>query len=125
MDSGGGSGIALTHLNDQMLAQDALRRRSTNSGWIREMAHASIRSSPSRLDSIQRKSIPVLFFIHGGPEGAWGETWSYRWNPHIFASQGYLVVMPNPRGSTGYGQRFIDDINGDWGGKAYDDIMAV
>ena len=71
------------------------------------------------------KKYPVLFLIHGGPQGAWGETWSYRWNPQVFASAGYLVVMPNPRGSTGYGQKFIDDINGDWGGKAYDDIMAV
>jgi len=71
------------------------------------------------------KKYPVLLLIHGGPQGAWGETWSYRWNPQIFASAGYLVVMPNPRGSTGYGQKFIDDINGDWGGKVYDDIMAV
>jgi len=71
------------------------------------------------------KKYPVLFLIHGGPQGAWGETWSYRWNPQVFASAGYLVVMPNPRGSTGYGQKFIDDINGDWGGKVYDDIMAV
>ncbi len=43
----------------------------------------------------------------------------------MFASAGYVVVMPNPRGSTGYGQKFIDDINGDWGGKVFDDIMAV
>jgi dipeptidyl aminopeptidase/acylaminoacyl peptidase len=67
----------------------------------------------------------VLFLIHGGPQGAWGESWSYRWNPQIFANAGYLVVMPNPRGSTGYGERFTDEINGDWGGRAYDDIMAV
>ncbi len=68
---------------------------------------------------------PVLFLIHGGPQGAWGESWSYRWNAQVFAGAGYVVVMPNPRGSTGYGQKFIDDINGDWGGKPFDDIMAV
>ena len=63
--------------------------------------------------------------IHGGPQGAWGQSWSYRWNAQVFAAAGYVVVMPNPRGSTGYGQKFIDEINGDWGGRAFDDIMAV
>ena len=71
------------------------------------------------------KRYPVMFLIHGGPQGAWGESWSYRWNPQIFASAGYLVVMPNPRGSTGYGQRFTDEVSADWGGRAYLDIMAV
>ena len=68
---------------------------------------------------------PVLFLIHGGPQGAWGESWSYRWNPQVFAAAGFAVVLPNPRGSTGYGQKFTDEINNDWGGKVYDDLMAV
>ena len=55
--------------------------------------------------------------IHGGPQGLWGHSWTYRWNAQVFAAAGYVVVMPNPRGSTGYGQKFIDEINGDWGGK--------
>ena len=55
--------------------------------------------------------------IHGGPQGNWGHAWTYRWNAQVFAAAGYVVVMPNPRGSTGYGQKFIDEINGDWGGK--------
>ncbi|HTD44924.1 MAG TPA: S9 family peptidase, partial [Bryobacteraceae bacterium] len=71
------------------------------------------------------RKYPVLFLIHGGPQGAWGESWTYRWNAQVFASAGYLVVEPNPRGSTGYGQKFIDEINADWGGKPYEDIMAV
>ncbi len=66
-----------------------------------------------------------MFLIHGGPEGAWGESWTYRWNAQVFASAGYVVVMPNPRGSTGYGQKFIEEIKDDWGGKPFDDIMAV
>ena len=66
---------------------------------------------------------PVKFLIHGGPQGAWGDDWSYRWNPELFAANGYVVVMINPRGSTGYGQQFIDGINGDWGGKPYVDLM--
>ena len=71
------------------------------------------------------RKYPVVFLIHGGPQGAWGESWTYRWNAQVFASAGFVVVQPNPRGSTGYGQKFIDEINGDWGGKPYDDIMAV
>ena len=59
--------------------------------------------------------------IHGGPQGEWGESWTYRWNAQVFAAAGYVVVMPNPRGSIGYGQKFTDDINQDWGGKPFDD----
>jgi len=70
------------------------------------------------------KKYPVKFLIHGGPEGAWDESWSYRWNPELFAANGYVVVMINPRGSTGYGQAFIDGVNGDWGGKPYTDLMT-
>jgi dipeptidyl aminopeptidase/acylaminoacyl peptidase len=53
----------------------------------------------------------------------WGDAWSFRWNPQIFASAGYVVFMPNPRGSIGWGQEFVDDINADWGGKAFEDVM--
>lgn len=65
---------------------------------------------------------PLLVLIHGGPQGAWNDNWGYRWNPQIFANAGYVVFMPNPRGSTGYGQKFVDEISGDWGGKAFIDI---
>ncbi len=69
------------------------------------------------------RKYPLKFLIHGGPQGAWGDAWSFRWNPELFAASGYVVVMINPRGSTGYGQKFIDEINGDWGGKPYIDLM--
>ena len=69
------------------------------------------------------KKYPVKFLIHGGPQGAWGDDWSYRWNPELFAANGYVVVMINMRGSTGYGQAFVDAINGDWGGKPFTDLM--
>ncbi len=59
--------------------------------------------------SIPSRKYPVKFLIHGGPQGAWGDDWSFRWNPNLFAASGYVVVMINPRGSTGYGQQFIDD----------------
>lgn len=69
------------------------------------------------------KKYPLLVLIHGGPQSAWNNSWSYRWNPQLFANSGYVVFAPNPRGSTGYGQQFVDEISGDWGGKAYVDIM--
>ncbi|MCB9384759.1 MAG: S9 family peptidase [Bryobacterales bacterium] len=71
-----------------------------------------------------QKRYPLLVLIHGGPQGAWGESWSYRWNPQVFAAAGYVVFLPNPRGSTGYGQAFTDEIRTDWGGKPFDDILA-
>ena len=71
------------------------------------------------------KHYPLIMLVHGGPQGSWGNAWSYRWNPPLWAAQGYVVVAPNPRGSTGFGQRFTDGINGDWGGKVYVDLMCV
>ena len=70
------------------------------------------------------KKWPVAFLVHGGPQGAWEDTWSFRWNAQAWAAQGYVVVMPNPRGSTGFGFKFMDEITGDWGGKCYRDLMA-
>jgi len=58
-----------------------------------------------------------------GPQGAWSDSWTFRWNAEVFAAGGYVVFLPNPRGSTGFGQEFVDDINGDWGGRAYEDVM--
>jgi dipeptidyl aminopeptidase/acylaminoacyl peptidase len=69
------------------------------------------------------KKYPVKFLIHGGPQGAWGDDWSYRWNPELFAANGYVVIMINFHGSTGYGQKFIDEINGNWGGAPFEDLM--
>ena len=70
------------------------------------------------------KKYPVKFLIHGGPQGAWGDSWSYRWNAELFAANGYVVIMINPGGSTGYGQAFVDRVNGDWGGKPFTDLMT-
>jgi len=69
------------------------------------------------------KKYPALFWVHGGPQGAWEDAWSWRWNPQVLASAGYVVYLPNPRGSTGYGQPFVDGVSHDWGGKVYDDLM--
>jgi dipeptidyl aminopeptidase/acylaminoacyl peptidase len=69
------------------------------------------------------KKWPVAYLVHGGPQGAWEDGWSFRWNTQLWAAQGYVVVLPNPRGSTGFGQKYIDEITGDWGGKCYEDLM--
>ena len=69
------------------------------------------------------KKYPLIVLIHGGPQGAWNNSWGYRWNPQMFANAGYVVFMPNQRGSTGYGQKFVNEVSADWGGKAYTDIM--
>ena len=71
------------------------------------------------------KKYPAVFLIHGGPQGAWDDGWSYRWNPALWASQGWVIVAPNPRGSTGFGQKFVDEISQDWCGKVMTDLNAV
>lgn len=65
---------------------------------------------------------PLAYLLHGGPQGAWNDQWSTRWNPAVFAEQGYVVITPNPRGSTGYGQPFTDAIRNNWGGLPYVDL---
>lgn len=75
---------------------------------------------PANFDA--SKKYPLIVLIHGGPQGAWMDNWGYRWNPQIWANAGYVVFMPNPRGSTTYGQKFVDEISGDWGGKVVVDL---
>jgi len=69
------------------------------------------------------KKYPLVLLMHGGPQGAWGDSWGYRWNAHMFASPGYVVLMVNRRGSTGFGQKFTDEVTNDWGNRAYQDLM--
>lgn len=70
-----------------------------------------------------KKKYPMVYLVHGGPQGQWLDEFHYRWNAELFAAPGYVAVMVNPRGSTGYGQKFTDEISGDWGGKVFDDLM--
>ncbi|CCM03548.1 uncharacterized protein FIBRA_05684 [Fibroporia radiculosa] len=69
------------------------------------------------------KKWPVVMLIHGGPQSAWADQWSTRWNPNIFAQQGYVVIAMNPTGSTSFGQEFTDAISGDWGGRPFEDMQ--
>lgn len=120
----GGAPVALTRLNDAVLERYELTPFEDFhvEGAGQTPVHGFLVKPPA-FDASRR--YPVLFLIHGGPQGAWGESWSYRWNAQVFAAAGYVVVMPNPRGSTGYGQKFTDEINADWGGKVFQDLMAA
>jgi dipeptidyl aminopeptidase/acylaminoacyl peptidase len=113
----------VTHLNDTILAQLDLPKME--SFWFLAPDGTKIQGfliHPPNFDP--SKKYPVKFLIHGGPQGAWGDAWSYRWNAELFAANGYVVVMINPGGSTGYGQAFVDRVNGDWGGKPFTDLMT-
>lgn len=69
------------------------------------------------------RKYPLTFLVHGGPQGAWGDEFHWRWNYQMFASRGRVVVAVNPRGSTGFGQDLTDQISRDWGGRPYEDLM--
>ncbi|MGA9673161.1 MAG: S9 family peptidase [Terracidiphilus sp.] len=119
----GYSGPQLTHLNDSLLAQLDLPKR--DNFWFDAEDGTKIQGFLIRPPGLNpTKEYPVKFLIHGGPQGAWGDMWSYRWNAELFAANGYVVIMINPRGSTGYGQAFVDGVNGDWGGKPFTDLMT-
>ena len=74
-------------------------------------------------DFVEGRKYPLLYLVHGGPQNSWEDGWTFRWNAQVFASAGYVVFMPNPHGSTGFGQAFTDQISGDWGGQVFDDLM--
>jgi dipeptidyl aminopeptidase/acylaminoacyl peptidase len=71
---------------------------------------------------VEGSKYPVAFIVHGGPQVSYGNQWSYRWNPQVYAGAGYSVVFIDFHGSPGYGQAFTDSISGDWGGKPLEDL---
>jgi len=114
---------AVTHMNDALLAQiDMQPLESFTFKGANDEEVQGFMVKPPGFDP--HKKYPLKFLIHGGPQGAWGSDWTYRWNAELFAATGnYVVVMINFHGSTGYGQKFTDSISGDWGGKPYVDLM--
>ena len=123
LDVSGGTPSAVTHMNDALLSQIEMSALEafTFKGGNNEGVQGFLLKPPG-FDAA--KKYPVKFLIHGGPQGAWGNSWTYRWNAQLFAATGsYVVVMINFHGSTGYGQAFTDSISGDWGGKPYEDLM--
>lgn len=121
-DMKGGDAKQLTFVNKKKL--DRILMNPVETFWSKGADGTPVQSvmiKPPHFDPKQK--YPMIFLIHGGPQGAWSDDFHYRWNVQLFASGGYVVVAPNPRGSTGYGQKFTDEISGDWGGKVYTDLM--
>ena len=116
----GRQGRALSHANDAQLAgmnavtSQRFSFKGANGDTVWGQIHKPAGTS---------EKLPVLLFVHGGPQGSFNDSWSFRWNPRIFASQGYAVVSVDFHGSTGYGQAFTDSINRNWGGWPLEDLQ--
>jgi dipeptidyl aminopeptidase/acylaminoacyl peptidase len=122
--AGAGSVRALTHENDAWLK--AVSMNAPESMTVAGAGGTKIQYyvvKPPAFDPSKR--YPVVFLIHGGPQQDWADAWSFRWNPSLWAAQGWVIVAPNPRGSTGFGQKFVDEISQDWAGKVMTDLIAV
>jgi dipeptidyl aminopeptidase/acylaminoacyl peptidase len=118
-----GSGLkALSSANAELMGRANLKPAEEIewTGALGKKIHGYI-IKPNNFDPSRKYPLAVL--IHGGPQSAWNDNWGYRWNPQVFANAGYVVFTPNPRGSTGYGQQFVNEISADWGGKVYIDLM--
>jgi len=114
--------LVLTSINSSLLRQ--LDLPNLEPFWFTGAEGTSVEGfliKPPNFDPA--KKYPLKFLMHGGPQTAWGDAWSYRWNWELMAAPGYVVVGINRRGSTGYGQKFVDEVSGDWGGRAYEDLM--
>ena len=120
---GDGSGVQqLSHHNTSRL--DAIEMNPPEPFWYEGAGGTRVQGMlirPPNFDA--SKKYPLLLLIHGGPQSLWTDSWGYRWNEELFAAPGYVAVMINPRGSTGYGQKFTDEITDDWGGRAYQDLI--
>lgn len=120
---GASAGTRLTHLNDALLKDVELSPPES-------VTVAGAGGTPVQMWILRppgfdaAKKYPLVFWVHGGPQGAFADGWSTRWNAQLWAAQGYVLALPNPRGSTGFGQKFTDEISRDWAGKVYDDLMA-
>ena len=114
----------LTHANDALISQ--LDMNPAESVWTDGAHNEKVQSmivKPPAFDA--SKKYPAIVLVHGGPQSGWTDAWGYRWNAQMFASHGYVVLMTNFHGSTGYGQKFVESISGDWGGAPYLDVMAA
>jgi dipeptidyl aminopeptidase/acylaminoacyl peptidase len=121
--SADGSGLKqLTHANDAILAN--VKMNEPEKFWFDGAEGTKVQAMLIRPpDFDAAKKYPMLELLHGGPQTMWSDDWGYRWNPQVFASAGYVILMVNRRGSTGYGQKFTDEITNDWGGKPYVDVI--
>jgi dipeptidyl aminopeptidase/acylaminoacyl peptidase len=114
--------VAITGFNAARVAAAKMGayEQFTFSGAKNETVHGFV---VKPVDFDPAKKYPLAYLIHGGPQGSFGDHFHYRWNPQAYAGAGYVAVMVDFHGSTGYGQAFTDAINGDWGGAPYEDLM--
>jgi dipeptidyl aminopeptidase/acylaminoacyl peptidase len=118
----GGKPERMTRVNDELLAHVELGEMKEKEfpGGGGDLVHMFVLYPPGADGSRPR---PLVHMIHGGPFGAHGDLWHFRWNPHVLAAAGYVVAMVNFHGSSGYGDEFARSVLGDWGGKAATDIL--
>jgi dipeptidyl aminopeptidase/acylaminoacyl peptidase len=116
------SGRQLSHHTDAQVAQLDLRPLKEYGfvGALGDSVYGWLLVPPG-FDPAKR--YPLVYLVHGGPQGAWDDDWHARWNYQMFASRGYVVAAVNFHGSTGYGQPFTDAISKHWGDYPYDDLM--
>ena len=121
--AGDGSAVRqLTHHNESVLA--SLKMNEPDTFWFDGAGGTKVQAMLIRPpDFDATKKYPLVAVLHGGPETMSSNAWGYRWNQQVFSAAGYVTLMINRRGSTGYGQKFTDEIVNDWGGKAYLDEM--
>ncbi|MBN1561756.1 S9 family peptidase [candidate division KSB1 bacterium] len=113
----------LTFVNKQLLSELALN--PTEEFWFSTVDGQKCHGLMVRPPFFNtEKKYPLIFLIHGGPQGMWSDEFHYRWNTSMFAAPGYVVVAINPRGSKGYGQAWCDAVSKDWGGAPFSDLMA-
>jgi len=121
--AGDGSGVRqLTRHNEEIL--NGLKMNAPETFWFDGAAGTRVQAMlirPPDFDAARK--YPLVVMLHGGPQTMSSNAWGYRWNQQIFSAAGYATLMINRRGSTGYGQKFTDEITDDWGGKPYEDIM--
>lgn len=121
--SADGSGLKqISRVNETILSQ--LEMNAPEKFWFDGAGGTKVEAMlirPPQFSATQK--YPVLVLLHGGPQTMWSDDWGYRWNAQVFSGAGYVTLMINRRGSTGYGQKFTDEITNDWGGKAYEDVM--
>src|SRR5467141_3839322 len=113
----------LSHQNDSILAALEIMN-PPETFWFEGAEGTKVQAMlirPPKFDPT--KKYPLLVVLHGGPQTMWANAWGYRWNVEVFSAAGYVTLMINRRGSTGYGQKFTDEITNNWGGRAYTDVM--
>jgi len=112
----------ITKINSEKIAAVRMGdyEQFTFAGWNDETVYCYV---VKPIDFDPDKKYPVAFLIHGGPQGSFGNSFHYRWNPQAYAGAGYAAVMVDFHGSTGYGQAFCDSIRADWGGKPLEDLQ--